>query len=40
MMIKMEIQITIANLFNVQKLAIVKHINNIYSDEELDKKTT
>ena len=30
----------IANLFNVQRPAIVKHINNIYSDEELDKKTT
>ena len=27
----------IANLFNVQRPAIVKHINNIYSDEELDK---
>lgn len=30
----------IANLFNVQRPAIVKHINNIYSDEELDKKAT
>ena len=27
----------IANLFNVQRPAIVKHINNIYNDEELDK---
>lgn len=28
----------IANLFNVQRPAIVKHINNIYNDEELEKK--
>ena len=27
----------IANLFNVQRPAIVKHINNIYKDEELEK---
>lgn len=27
----------IANLFNVQRPAIVKHINNIYDDEELEK---
>ena len=30
----------IANLFNVQRPAIVKHINNIYNDEELDKNST
>jgi len=30
----------IANLFNVQRTAIVKHINNIYKDEELDKNST
>ena len=30
----------IANLFNVQRPAIVKHINNIYNDEELDKNLT
>ena len=30
----------IANLFNVQRPAIVKHISNIYNDEELDKKST
>lgn len=30
----------IANLFNVKRPAIVKHINNIYNDEELDKKST
>ena len=30
----------IANLFNVQIPAIVKHINNIYNDEELDKNST
>lgn len=30
----------IANLFNVQKPAIVKHINNIYNDEELEKNST
>ena len=30
----------IANLFNVQRSAIVKHINNIYKDEELDKNST
>ena len=30
----------IANLFNVQRPAIVKHINNIYKDEELDKNST
>ena len=30
----------IANLFNVQRPAIVKHINNIYNDEELDKNWT
>lgn len=40
MIMKMEIQIAIANLFNVRRPAIVKHINNIYSDEELDKKAT
>lgn len=28
----------IANLFKVQRPAIVKHINNIYNDEELEKK--
>ncbi len=30
----------IANLFHVQRPAIVKHINNIYNDEELDKNST
>ena len=30
----------IANLFNVQRPAIVKHINNIYNDEELEKSLT
>ena len=30
----------IANLFNVQRPAIVKHINNIYNDEELEKSST
>ena len=30
----------IANLFNVQRPAIVKHINNIYSDDELKKTAT
>lgn len=30
----------IAALFNVQRPAIVKHINNIYNDKELSKKTT
>ena len=30
----------IANLFNVQRPAIIKHINNIYNDEELNKKAT
>ena len=30
----------IANLFNVQRPVIVKHINNIYNDEELDKNST
>lgn len=30
----------IANLFNVQRPAIVKHINNIYNDGELDKEST
>ena len=30
----------IANLFNVQRPAIVKYINNIYNDEELDKNST
>lgn len=30
----------IANLFNVQRPAIVKHINNIYNDSELDKEST
>ena len=30
----------IANLFNVKRPAIVKHINNIYNDEELDKDST
>jgi hypothetical protein len=30
----------IANLFNVQRPEIVKHINNIYNDEELDKNST
>ena len=28
------------NLFDVQSPAIVKHINNIYNDEELDKNST
>ena len=27
----------IASLFNVQRPAITKHINNIYNDEELEK---
>ena len=31
---------SIANLFNVQRPAIVKHINNIYKDEELEKTST
>ena len=31
---------TIAELFVVQRPAIVKHINNIYKDEELDKDST
>ena len=30
----------IANLFDVQRPAIVKHINNIYNDEELSKEST
>ena len=30
----------IANLFNVQRPSIVKHINNIYNDEKLDKNLT
>ena len=30
----------IANLFNVQRPAIVKHINNIYNDDELKKTAT
>ena len=30
----------IANLFKVQSPAIVKHINNIYNDEELEKNST
>lgn len=30
----------IANLFNVQRPAIVKYINNIYNDEELYKNST
>ena len=30
----------IANLFNVQRPAIVKHINNIYNDKELEKNST
>ena len=30
----------IANLFNVKRPAIVKHINNIYNDEELEKNST
>ena len=30
----------IATLFNVQRPAIVKHISNIYKDEELDKSST
>lgn len=30
----------IANLFDVQRPAIVKHINNIYSEEELSKNST
>ena len=30
----------IATLFDVQRPAIVKHINNIYNDEELSKKST
>lgn len=30
----------IASLFDVQRPAIVKHINNIYKSEELDKSTT
>lgn len=31
---------SIANLFNVQRPTIVKHISNIYNDEELDKSST
>ncbi len=30
----------IATLFDVQRPAIVKHINNIYNDQELDKNST
>lgn len=30
----------IASLFNVQRPAITKHINNIYNDEELEKNST
>ena len=30
----------IANLFGVQRPAIVKHINNIYNEEELNKSST
>lgn len=30
----------IATLFNVQRPAIVKHINNIHNDEELSKEST
>ncbi len=30
----------IANLFNVQRPAIVKHIGNIYKSSELDKNST
>ncbi len=30
----------IANLFGVQRPAIVKHISNIYNDEELEKNST
>ncbi len=30
----------IATLFDVQRPAIVKHINNIYNDEELSRKST
>ena len=30
----------IARLFEVQRPAIVKHISNIYNDEELNKKAT
>ena len=30
----------IANLFKVQRPDIIKHINNIYNDEELDKNST
>ena len=30
----------IATLFNVQRPAITKHINNIYNDEELKKSST
>ena len=30
----------IATLFNVQRPAIVKHINNIYNDEELSREST
>ena len=30
----------IASLFDVQRPAIVKHINDIYNDEELSKKLT
>ena len=30
----------IATLFDVQRPAIVKHINNIYNDEELSKEST
>ena len=30
----------IATLFDVQRPAVVKHINNIYNDEELSKEST
>ena len=30
----------IAELFDVQRLAVVKHIKNIYSDGELDEEST
>ena len=30
----------IAKLFDVQRPAIIKHINNIYNEQELDKNST
>ena len=38
---KIELNVNeIATLFDVQRPAIVKHINNIYNDDELNKEST